>query len=149
MLRITTCAQFVSGWSVILVDSTVWIDLLRNFETVPVARLRKLLDLGEATVAPVIVQEVLQGAVNVAAFTKLHRYFAAMPISGADNSVELHVAAGRLYARARWQGVTPRSPHDCLIAVTAIEEDLPLLHDDRDFEHLATVEPALKLVPRH
>lgn len=133
----------------VLVDSTVWIDLLRNCETVPVGRLRKLLDAGEATVAPVIVQELLQGAVDAAGFAKLHRYFAAMPMSGADSPLELHVAAGRLYARARWRGITPRSPHDCLIAATAVDEGLPLLHDDQDFEHLAVVEPKLKLIPRH
>ena len=133
----------------ILVDSTVWIDLLRNYETVPVSRLRKLLDAGEATVAPVIVQELLQGATDAAGFAKLHRYFTAIPISGAENSLELHVAAGRLYARARWQGVTPRNPHDCLIAATALDNRIPLLHDDRDFEQLAVVEPKLKLIPRH
>jgi len=134
---------------VILVDSTVWIDLLRNCETVPVSRLRKLLDAGEATVAPVIVQELLQGAADAAGFAKLHKYFKAMPLSGAQNSLELHVSAGRLYARARWQGVTPRSPHDCLIAVTAVHARIPLLHDDRDFEHLAVVEPKLHLIPRN
>jgi predicted nucleic acid-binding protein len=133
----------------ILVDSTVWIDLLRNCETVPVSRLRKLLNAGEATVAPVIVQELLQGAADAAGFAKLHRYFTAVPISGAENSLELHVAAGRLYARARWQGVTPHSPNDCLIAATAIDQRIPLLHDDRDFEQLALVEPKLNLIPRH
>jgi predicted nucleic acid-binding protein len=133
---------------VILVDSTVWIDLLRNRKTIPVSRLRKVLDAGEATVAPVIVQEVLQGAANASAFAKLHRYFTAMPMSGANDPVELHVAAGHLYARARWQGITPRSPHDCLITVTAVEEDIPLLHDDWDFEQLAQIEPKLKLIPR-
>jgi predicted nucleic acid-binding protein len=134
---------------VILVDSTVWIDFLRNSDTVPVGRLRKLLDAGEATVAPVIVQELLQGATNADGFTKLQRYFMSIPMSGAENSLDLHVAAGRLYARARWQGVTPRSPHDCLIAATAVAKRLPLLHDDRDFEHLALVEPQLNLIPRH
>ena len=132
----------------ILVDSTVWIDLLRNYETVPVSRLRKLLDAGEATVAPVIVQELLQGATDAAGFAKLHKYFTAIPMSGDENSLELHVAAGRLSARARWQGVTPRSPHDWLIAATAVDKRIPLLHDDRDFEQLALVEPKLKLIPR-
>jgi predicted nucleic acid-binding protein len=54
--------------------------------------------------------------------------------AGAENSLELHAAGGRLYARARWQRVAPRSPHDCLIAATAVDKRLPLLHDDRDFE---------------
>lgn len=132
----------------ILVDSTVWIDLLRGEGTVPVGKLRRLLERGEATVAPVILQEVLQGASDSASFARIHRYFMAMPLSGAGNPAGLHVAAGRLYARARWQGVTPRSPHDCLIAATAIDEEIPLLHDDRDFERLAEIEPKLKLLPR-
>lgn len=131
----------------VLVDSTVWIDLLRKRPGGAVPRLRKLLELGEAAAAPVIAQEVLQGAANAAAFGALNRYFAGLPLLGADRAVELHVAAAELYARARWQAVTPRSPHDCLIAVTAIAADVPLLHDDRDFDRLAAVEPKLKLVP--
>ncbi len=132
----------------ILVDSTVWIDLLRNRVSVPVGRLRKLLELGEGAAAPVIAQEVLQGAANPAAFAKLREYFTEIPLIGADRGIELHVAAADLYARARWRAITPRSPHDCLIAAIAIAEGVPLLHDDRDFEQLATVESRLKLVPR-
>ncbi|HEV2271274.1 MAG TPA: PIN domain-containing protein [Steroidobacteraceae bacterium] len=132
----------------ILADSTVWIELLRNRETMSVARLRKLLELGEAAASPVIAQEVLQAAANPQSFSKLRKYFVGIPLLGADRMVELHIAAAELYARARWRAITPRSPHDCLIAVTAIEEGVPLLHDDSDFEHLATVEPRLKLVPR-
>jgi predicted nucleic acid-binding protein len=96
-----------------------------------------------ANLSALSVQELLQGATDAAGFAKLHRYFTAIPVSGAENSLELHVAAGR-----RWQDVTPRSPHDCLIAATAVDERIPLLHDDRDFEHLALVEPKLRLIPR-
>ena len=132
----------------ILVDSTVWIDLLRNRETMPVTRLRKLLELGEAAASPVIAQEVLQGAKNPQSFGKLRIYFTAISLLGARRMVEMHIAAAELYARARWRAITPRSPNDCLIAVTAIEENVPLLHDDSDFEQLASVEPRLKLIPR-
>ncbi|HEX4159787.1 MAG TPA: PIN domain-containing protein [Rhizomicrobium sp.] len=62
--------------------------------------------------------------------------------------MELQVAAANLYAHAGWQAVTPRSPHDCLIAATALFADIPLLHDDCDFERLAGVEPKLKLIRR-
>ena len=132
----------------VLVDSTVWIDLLRKAQSVPVARLRKLLELGEAAAAPVIAQEVLQGAVNPTAFAKLRRYFTGIPMIGTRRVIDLHIAAADLYARARWRGITPRSPNDCLIAVTAVEEGVVLLHDDRDFEELASVEATLKLLPR-
>jgi predicted nucleic acid-binding protein len=133
---------------VILVDSTVWIDLLRKRQSVPVARLRKLLELGEAAAAPVIAQEVLQGAANPAAFAKLRKYFTGIPMVGTRRVIDLHVAAADLYARARWRAITPRSPNDCLIAVTAVDEGVALLHDDRDFEDLAAIEPTLKLLPR-
>lgn len=136
------------GCPVILVDSAVWIDLLRNRDTIPARRLRELLALGEAAAAPVIAQEVLQGAASPQAFTTLRSYFTAIPLLGTHRVVDLHVAAADLYARARWRAITPRSAHDCLIAATAIEENVPLLHDDRDFERLAEVEPTLKLVPR-
>ena len=150
MLPITMCAPSAREWHVILVDSTVWIDLLRARQTRPVERLRRLLEMGEAAVAPVIVQEVLQGATDAPAFGKLAERFTALPMLGtADDSLALHVEAAHLYARARWQGITPRSPHDCLIAAIAINHGVPLLHDDRDFENLAQVEPKLKLIPRN
>lgn len=132
----------------VLVDTTVWIDLLRNRASVPVARLRRFLARGDAAVAPVILQEVLQGAEDEGAFARLSRHFLVLPMVGADDPVSIHVAAARLYARARWQGVTPRSPHDCLIAAIAVASHVPLLHDDRDFERLAAVEPKLALVAR-
>jgi hypothetical protein len=132
---------------VVLVDSTVWIDLLRRRQTLAARVLDRLIDLGEAAVTPVIVQEILQGAVDKNAFERLAARFLALPMLGVTEPVALHVAAARLYAHARWQGVTPRSPHDCLIAATAVQADVLLLHDDCDFEALAVVEPRLRLVP--
>lgn len=54
-----------------------------------------------------------------------------------------YAEAGALYARCRWRGYTPRSPHDCLIACIAVARRVPSLHDDRDFERIAEIEPAL------
>lgn len=53
----------------------------------------------------------------------------------------------QLYARCRWQGITIRSPDDCLIAACALEAAQPLLHADRDFERIAAIEPQLQLIP--
>ncbi len=129
----------------VLVDSTVWIDLLRNQESAPVNRLRMLLAAGEAAVAPVIVQELLQGAASPEALARLKAHFLALPLLEPRVQAATHAAAGELYARCRWAGITPRSPHDCLIAQLAVEHGVPLLHDDRDFEAIATVEPRLLL----
>jgi len=131
---------------VVLVDTTVWIDLLRARTAAPVSLLKRLLQAGEAAIAPVILQELLQGASSPENFAELRRHFLALPILGSESQGATHVAAAALYARCRWQGFTPRSPHDCLIAQLAVEHGVPLLHDDRDFESLARVEPKLKLI---
>jgi predicted nucleic acid-binding protein len=64
---------------VVLVDSTVWIDLLRNRRSHAVVLLERLLNLGEAAVTPVIVQEILQGARDARAFERLSRRVRALP----------------------------------------------------------------------
>lgn len=128
-----------------LVDTTIWIDWLRAKDTAPARALAALLDEGEAALCPVIPQELLQGAVNPAALRTLNGHFSALPMLAPLPPIEQHALAGELYARARWSGLTPRSPHDCLIAATAVAADVPLLHDDRDFEVLARVERRLRL----
>lgn len=130
----------------ILVDTSVWIDWLRQGRRPAALLLDRLIDDGDIVLAPVVVQELLQGARGEPQLTELRAYFGRLPML--EPSRETYADAGALYARCRWQGVTPRSPHDCLIAQLAIEHDTPLLHDDRDFEALAGIEPRLKLLPR-
>ena len=130
----------------VLVDTGVWIDLLRNRDTAATTRLRQLLARGLAAVAPVIVQELLQGASSASSLQALREHFVALPMVLPRSVIGTYAAAGELYARCRWLGVTPRSPLDCLIAELAIENELPLLHDDRDFDRIAGVEPKLILM---
>lgn len=80
----------------VLVDSTVWIDLLRGRSTAAVARLRAVIEAEEAAVAPVIVQEVLQGARDEAAFRRLAAHFMVLPMLGTGQPLALAHAAARL-----------------------------------------------------
>lgn len=50
---------------------------------------------------------------------------------------EDYEAAALIYRRCQEQGETVRRLIDCLIAAVAIREELPLLHQDRDFEVIA------------
>ena len=134
-----------AAWAVVLVDTTVWIDWLRGVDSAAVARLRVLLEDGRAALAPVVLQELLQGAANPAALRTLQRRFSALPMLMPADTLALHADAGALYARCRWAGVTPLSGHDCLIAALAIERRAPLLHDDRDFAAIAGVDGRLRL----
>lgn len=128
----------------VLVDTSVWIDWLRKGKRPATRKLDALLDEEELLLAPVVLQELLQGAKGRAELDELQRYFMGLPLL--MPSVQTYLDAGSLYARCRWQGITPRSPHDCLLAQLAIENAAPLLQDDVDFKHLARVEPALILM---
>ena len=96
--------------------------------------------------APPILQEVLQGADSPDRFTRWDRVLGELPMVIAPDARETARSAARLYARCRWGGVTPRSANDCLIATHAIFGGIPLLHHDRDFDLIASVEPKLILV---
>jgi hypothetical protein len=130
---------------VILVDSSVWIDLLRDVQTPQTLALRELLPRREAALTAVIYQEILQGAATPERFAKLKRYFRTLPFLNPAHPIETWEAAAELYMRCRQRGYTPRSPHDCLVARIAVEHKTSLLHDDRDFEAIAEVESRLKL----
>ena len=50
-----------------------------------------------------------------------------------------------MYFDCRRAGFTIRSAIDCLIARVALEHELMLLHDDRDFEKIVGIVPDLAL----
>ncbi len=131
-----------------LVDTSVWVDFLRGDPSPQAAALEDLL-AGDVAVgiAPIILQEILQGAESRTRFDTWRRYFDGLWCYVPAHPVETHVAAARLYQSCRRAGKTPRSSNDCLIAQIAIENDLVLLHDDRDFEAIASAAPRLKLYP--
>jgi predicted nucleic acid-binding protein len=52
-----------------------------------------------------------------------------------------YVAAAQIYRRCRKKGITIRRGMDCIIAQTAVENDLVLLHNDVDFERISSVIP--------
>ena len=131
-----------------LVDTSVWVDYLRGKATPQVRALKELLAGEEIVgVAPIILQEILQGADSDQRFEKWRKYFSGLCCYAPMDPVESHVAAARLYQACRRAGKTPRSSNDCLIAQIAIEHRLALLQDDRDFGAIAAVTPELRLYP--
>lgn len=130
-----------------IADSSAWIQLLRATGSPVDLRLRRALIKGEALRMPdVVYQEVLQGARDPQHFMRLQTQLDLIPPFVPDDARETARQAAILYARCRWRGITIRSPNDCMIAACAIEAREPLLHADRDFVAIATVEPRLKLL---
>lgn len=129
-----------------LADSSAWIDFAGPRPQAVGVRLRKLIESGEPVfLTGVIYQEVLQGARDEVRFRRHREWLLAQAFVHPSHPVETYDAAARLYAQCRWQGLTVRKSTACLIASIAIEHNLSLLHDDRDFEKIATIEPRLKL----
>jgi predicted nucleic acid-binding protein len=92
-----------------------------------------------------IYQEVLQGVTSKREFDQVSGYLGSQTFYHPRDPIESHWEAAYIYFRCRRAGVTIRSAIDCLVARIAIEHDLVLLHDDRDFENMAGVIPELAL----
>ena len=129
-----------------LIDTSVWIDYLRQIESRPAVWLREILDCDYPFgITGVIYQEVLQGADSETSYQRLEAYLSTQVFYHPQDPVESYSQAARLYFRCRRAGVTLRSTIDCLIAQVAIEHDLLIVHNDRDFDQLASVVPEVRL----
>ena len=130
----------------LLVDSSVWIDHVRNLDTDAIRFVELRDEDEEIAMAGVIFQEVLQGARDDAVYDRLRDMFSGLLLLEPRDLSTYEVAA-QLHRRARRAGFTIRKPTDCLIAALALEHGAMLVHNDRDFVFLAQVEPALIVYP--
>jgi predicted nucleic acid-binding protein len=130
---------------VYLVYTSVWIDFFKASANPAVERLKEVLSTGvEIGVSTTILQEILQGTADEQQFLKYRGYFETQPIYLPRDPIRSAIAAARLYFDCRRQGITVRSSNDCLIAQTALEHGLILLHNDEDFRHIGKVLKELK-----
>ena len=116
----------------ILVDSSVWIDLLNNGVTEPVRRLRELIPTTPLLIGDLILCEVLQGFradAQARLVERSLRRFEAVSLV----DPELAVKAAANYRVLRRRGITIRKTIDILIGTFCIERGHMLLHSDRDF----------------
>lgn len=91
-------------------------------------------------------QEVLQGARNEEEFQTLREYLSTQTIYFLDEEACTYEKAAMMYFNLRRKGVTPHSTLDILIALTAIENNLALLHHDRDFDIMADYIKELRIL---
>ncbi|MBI1965216.1 MAG: PIN domain-containing protein [Betaproteobacteria bacterium] len=132
----------------LLVDTSVWIDFLAGRTTRAVEYFRGRLEAREAfALTELIYLEVLQGVREPDAARKISAYLRGQLFLAPRRGLQTYDAAADLYRRCRAAGVTVRSTIDCLVAQTAVDYGMVLLHSDRDYERIARVEPRLKLAP--
>lgn len=116
----------------ILVDSSVWIDYFRGVDTPQVELLDGLFGRTPLAVGDLIVTEVLQGVQDDGEFNLVRKTLGAFTqIDLAGHGIA--VKAARNFRTLRAKGITVRKTIDSMIATRCIEDDLTLLHSDRDF----------------
>ena len=120
----------------VLVDTSAWIEVFRKPSRLVI---ESVVDFDDIVTCLPVVQEVLQGFTEEAAFRTARRAMLALPIVESPLRVAVVEEAVDLYRRARRAGLTIRSAADCLIAACAIRHDLTVLHADRDYPALARV----------
>ncbi|CAA9455466.1 MAG: hypothetical protein AVDCRST_MAG58-1399 [uncultured Rubrobacteraceae bacterium] len=124
----------------------MWIDYLAGTETEATGRFAELLNRGYVVgLTSVVYQEIVQGVSSRREFEQTSEYLGSQTFYHPQDSVGSYREAARMYFDCRRAGITIRSSTDCLVARVAIEHGLMLLHDDRDFEAMASVVPDLAL----
>ena len=119
-----------------LVDTSVWIEVFRRKRPLDLAA---TVSFDEIVTCLPVVQEVLQGFQEEAAYRLAHGAMLALPLVESPLRMDVIEEAVGLYRAARRQGLTVRSSVDCVIAACAIRHDLEVLHRDRDFPKIAKV----------
>jgi hypothetical protein len=120
--------------SMILVDTSVWIDFLWG-ENSPQRRMlhRLIEDEEDISVAEIILAEIPQGIKLDRDFRKIKSYLLEFPIYK-PKGTETYVRAADICRDCRTRGKTVWKTIDCIIAAICIENDLPLLHKDNDLD---------------
>jgi len=125
----------------ILIDSSVWIDFFNGVEGETVSELEKLIvNEEDICLSEYILTEVLQGFRDDREYETAKRHLLMFPVAGMQDE-NSYVEAAQIYRKCRNQGITIRKTADCIIAQTAIENNLFLLHKDQDFNLIALVSP--------
>ena len=122
----------------ILVDTSVLIDFFKGIQNDPSLSLKEIIRQQiPFGIASVVYQELLQGAKNKKEYKILDEYLSCQRFFHPLDSVGSYGKAAWIYLSCRKHGITVRSSIDCLIAQIAIEHDLLLLHNDKDFINMA------------
>lgn len=122
----------------ILVDTSAWVEFLRDTDTPVCNRVDELLEGQIATCHP-IRMEVLAGGRDERHLNDLRGLLSRatlLPTKEID-----YEEGSALYRTCRRGGETVRKLIDCLIAAVAIRESVPVLQADTDFDVIARHAP--------
>lgn len=120
----------------ILVDTSVWIDYFNGIENGHAEKLDHLLSEQSVLVGDIILTEILQGFDSNKDFKLAQQ--ALDPLDCVHlGGKPLAIKAASNFRFLRSKGITIRKTVDMLIGSWCIEHEVELLHNDKDFDHIA------------
>lgn len=117
----------------VLVDSSVWIDYFRGIANLHTDKLDDLLGSELVVAGDLILVEVLQGFARDRDFDQARKLLIELPMLDFGGT-RIAIQAAKHHRLLRARGVTVRKTIDTVIATRCIEDRVPLLYADRDFD---------------
>ena len=131
----------------ILVDSSVWIDYFNGKRSWQTDLLDNYLSDVPIIMGDLILTEVLQGFKSDKDFKTAKSFLSLLPFRQMGG-YNVAIQSAQNYRRLRKAGITVRKTIDVIIATFCIIYGLTLLHDDRDFDPIASYFPLKMSAPR-
>lgn len=131
----------------ILVDSSVWIDYFNGKRSWQTDSLDHMLSNVPIIIGDLILTEVLQGFKFDKDYETAKYYLGELQFRQMGG-YNVAIQSAQNYRQLRKAGITVRKTIDVIIATFCIIEGLTLLHDDRDFDPIATLFPLKTFSPR-
>jgi predicted nucleic acid-binding protein len=121
---------------VIVVDSSVWINNLRDNETPGVARLRAAIVSEESVLLDdLVLLEILQGARDDLHAARIERNLRCFPVVSMLDK-QIATLAAHNFRHLRGLGIMLRAATDLIMGTYCLRHGHVLLHEDRDFAPL-------------
>jgi len=125
---------------VILVDTSVWIDYFNGIENKQTENLDRILSEQSVLVGDIMLTEILQGFDSDKEFRLARQALDPLDcVHLGGKSLAIKAASNFRFLRSK--GVTIRKTVDMLIGSWCIEHEVELLHNDKDFDLIATELP--------
>ncbi len=120
----------------VLVDSSVWVNYFNGQVTWQTEVLDQMLLQMPVLTGDLILIEVLQGFRNDKDYKKAKKAMSILPCKQLGG-YELAIKSAENYRKLRKRGITVRKTIDIIIGTFCINENISLLHDDKDFQPMA------------
>lgn len=124
----------------VLVDTSVLIDFFKGNNNPSVNKFNDIISQNiPFGITPFTYLELLQGSKNEKEFKLLEEYLSTQTFYHLKDFIRSYSEAAKIRVKCNKKGVTINSTIDFLIVQTAIENNLFLLHNDKDFDTINKV----------